>query len=163
MKHAIIVLLAFSLTPLTVAQNKKVPWKEMAYASDGFAITVPYPPLPHADANIPETNTYPIYFPDADGIRLSLCVMHQSRNCSETLGRLKRNPSADPSSIRELSIDGHPGLEYRWQTDRDTMGLERYYCVNDRWYIFAARWPKAHQYPPLIDRVIKSFRLTKAE
>jgi hypothetical protein len=77
MNRVIIFLLTLSLTLFAVSQTRKSPWKEMIYASDGFAITVPYPPLPHADATIPDTNAYTIYLPGESDIGLTLRVMKQ--------------------------------------------------------------------------------------
>jgi hypothetical protein len=142
MKHMPALAYAILVPAFLFAQKEKMPWTEMTYAADGFAITVPYPPLPHSDPSVPDTSTYPIYLPHEPQIKLTLRVIHKQRDCGVDLALLKYRASrkatadgalaassVDISSIKDVSIQGYPGLEYLWHANPSTMGLERYYCI----------------------------------
>jgi hypothetical protein len=169
-----ILVLMILIAALCPAQVKEQPWQELVYVTDGFALTAPYPPLPHADAEVRNTNTYTIYLPDQKNVGLTLRVMHDQHDCKATLQLLrngitgKQSTSAassrvDVASIKDVSINGHPGLEYQWQVDVSTTGFDRHYCVNRLFYIFSATWPKRMTLPPVVKRVMDTFRLVQSE
>jgi len=170
MKRPVSMILIIST--LCLAQPKKMRWQEISYPADGFAITVPFPSLPHPDAQVPDTNTYPVYFPGQNGVRMTIRVKHQVSSCNEILNDLKMwitgksddNSQIEASSIKELFLNGHDGVEYRWRLNSSTMAFERHYCGDDgRLYVFAALWPKGLQFPNSVRRVLDSFRLVKPE
>ena len=156
---------ALSFASLAFGQSEKVQWKEHIFASEGFALTVPYAPKPHRDANVADATVYTINLPNASTVTLR--VLHKPRDCRATLGQLKdgavggRAPGAEPSSVKDVSIDGHPGIEYRWNLAPARVVLERHYCVDGRFYTFSVGWPGAHPLPAAATRIMNSFRLVK--
>jgi hypothetical protein len=170
MKRALSIILVIST--LCLAQPKDVQWQEISYPPDGFAVTVPFPPLPHSDAQVPNTNTYPVYFPGQNDVRMTIRVKHQVSSCNEILHDLKiritatsdDNSQIEASSIKELFLNGHDGVEYRWRLNSSTMAFERHYCGDDgRLYVFSALWPKQLQFPNPVQRVLDSFRLVRPQ
>jgi hypothetical protein len=166
MNRLVLCLFTVSVALFAAAQTGKTEWKELIYASDGFALTAPYPPLPHADAQIPDTNTYTVNIPQENS-SVTLRVMRQPRNCDATFKQFKDlakvvENHVDISSLKDLTIDGYPGLEYRAQSS-DTTEFSRYYCVNGQFYAFTTRWPSKSHLPVSIARVMDSFRLVKAD
>jgi hypothetical protein len=137
-------------------------WKEYVFADDGFAITLPNAPNPHADATLPEFTVYSVSLPG--NAMLSLRVSHQDQDCAATLaqlkdGALKGKSGIDPSSVKNPSIDGSQGLEYEYTLSRDGGSSDRFYCVNDRFYAFSMRWLGTQALPPSLEHVVASFRL----
>ena len=166
MKRALSIILVIST--LCLAQRKNVRWQEISYPADGFAVTVPFPALPHPDAQVPDTNTYPVYFPGQSDVRMTIRVKHQVSSCNEILNELKMritgksddNSQIEASSIKELFVNGHDGLEYRWRLSSSTMAFERHYCgESGRLYVFSALWPRELQFPNSVQHVLDSFRL----
>src|ERR1051326_5078381 len=149
MTHILALAFAIFVPALSFAQIEKKAWTDMTYAADGFAITVPYPPVPHADPSVRDATTYPIFLPHEPQTKLTLRVIHKQRDCSVDLALLKERASGkaiadgapasrvDISSIKDVSIQGYRGLEYLWQVNSSTMGLERYYCVKGQFYVFS--------------------------
>jgi hypothetical protein len=165
MKRALLIILVIST--LCLAQPKNVRWQEISYPADGFAVTIPFPPVPHPDAQMADTNTYPVYFPGQNDVRMTIRVKHQVSSCGEILNDLKiriagksdDNSQIEASSIKELFLNGHEGVEYRWRLNSSTMAFERHYCGDDgRLYVFSAGWPKELQFPNSVQRVLDSFR-----
>jgi len=150
---------------LVFAQHKTV-WKEYLFADDGFAITLPDEPNPHTDPTLPEMTVYtPSLLSNA---KLTLRVSHQNRDCAATLAQLKDGAlqgkeGIDPSSVKDVSIDGHAGLEYQYSSNAYLVSSDRFYCVNGRFYAFSTNWPSTPPRPEGVDRVIKSFRLLNPE
>jgi len=150
---------------LDLAHHQIASWKEYVFADDGFAITLPEAPSPHPDAALPEMTVYSVSV--APGARLSLRVSHEDRNCAETLAQLKdgalRGKSGiDPSSVTGVSVDGHPGLEYRYRVDTELSSSDRFYSVNGRFYTFSSNWTGSGPPPAGVLRSISSFRLLGA-
>lgn len=149
-----------------LAQHQIASWKEYVFANDGFAITFPESPNPHPDAALHEMTVYSTFV--TPGARLSLRVSHENRNCAETLaqlkdGALKGKSGIDPSSVTDVSLDGHPGVEYQYKLDTDLSSSDRFYCVNGRFYTFSSNWPGRGPRPADVLRIISSFRLLDAE
>jgi hypothetical protein len=149
----------------SIIQSQTV-WKEYVFADDGFAITLPDTPKPHADATLPDFTVYSVSLPG--NTMLSLRVSHQDRDCAATLaqlkdGALKGKSGIDPSSVKNPSIDGNQGLEYEYTVSRDGGSCERFYCVIGRFYAFSIRWLGTQVPPDSVDRVLSSFRLLNTE
>jgi hypothetical protein len=141
-------------------------WKEYTFADDGFAITVPESPNPHPDATLPDMTVYTVSV--QPGTRLSLRVSHQKRDCASTLaqlrdGALKGKSGIDPSSVKDVRVDGHLGVEYQYKDDSGLFSAERFYCVNGMFYMFSARWPSSQPQPAAVERIVSSFRLLNPE
>jgi len=154
-----------SWAALALAQRQTAPWKEYVFADDGFAITVPDVPYPHPDTQLPEMTVYTVSL--QSDVKLSLRVSHQNRDCDATLaelkdGALKGKSGIDPSSVKDLFVDGHPGVEYQYGLG-DRSSLDRFYCVNGRFYSFSSSWSHNQPRPAAVARAVSSFRLLKAE
>jgi hypothetical protein len=168
-KSGISALLSISLwASFVFAQRQESQWpqwKEYVYAEDGFAITLPDDPQPHPDSSLPDMTVYTVVVPPHGN--LSLRVSHQDRDCAATLaqlkdGVLKGQPGIDPDSLKDVSIAGHPGLEYQYTRSVFT-AWDRFYCVNGRFYTFSTGWPRTEARPPAAMRIVSSFRLLKRE
>lgn len=145
-----------------LARPQIASWKEYVFADDGFAITFPESPIPHPDAWLPEMTVYSVSV--TPFARLSLRVSHEDRDCAETLAQLKDRAlegksGINPSSVTEVSVDGHPGVEYQYKLDTDLSSSDRFYCVNGRLYTFSSNWPSSGPQPAGVLRIISSFRL----
>jgi hypothetical protein len=141
-------------------------WKEYTFADDGFAITVPESPNPHPDATLPDVTVYTVSV--LPGTKLSLRVSHQKKDCASTLAQLKDGAlmgksGIDPSSVKYVSVDGHPGMEYQYRDDSDLFSADRFYCVNGVFYMFSVRWPSTQPQPAAVARIVSSFRLLNPE
>jgi len=147
------------------AQQSRSSWKEYVNQEEGFAVTVPESPTHHPDASTPEFMVYAIPMPNK--IVLNLRVSNRKHDCGEFLDQLKHNLLApnsgiDPATVKTLSIDGNPGLEYQWISPLHT-NSDRYYCVEGKFYVFSASWAKHESQPASIEQVEKSFRLLNAK
>ena len=143
-------------------QRQVVLWKEYIFADDGFAITLPEAPSTNSDPSLPEMNVFTVsVLPDT---KLRLQVSRQNRDCSATLaqlrdGAIQGKSGADPKSVKEVSIDEHPGLEYQYRNGTERSLSDRLYCVNGKFYWFSSNWPSAQPRPSGVDRILSSFRL----
>jgi hypothetical protein len=158
MKAAVALVLLLSI-PGSGQQSSR--WKEFVFQLDKFAITAPGEPTTHSDAKNPEFTVYSIPMPDK--IVLNLRVSNQSRECAPMLDQLADGArrgldGMDPSSVKTISIDGNPGVEYQWISPVHT-NSDRYYCVQGKFYVFSASWKKFAARPAVIDRVETSLRL----
>lgn len=159
----LLLLLCASLVP---AQSKPSDsWKEYVFQNDLFAITAPEPPTHHVDMTTPEFMVYSIPMPGKTV--LNLRVSNRTRDCASFLGQLKDGAlqgkdGMDPASVKTISLDGNPGVEYQWISPLH-LNFDRYYCVSGKFYVFSASWEKTEKRPPVIDRVESSLRLLKAE
>jgi hypothetical protein len=160
----LIVSLAFACPASVLSQQEKSTWKEYRSAVDGFALTVPTLPTPHDSPAFPGATAYliPLKEPDSGVV---LRVKNEGHDCSGVIALLKsgKKSSADASSVRDLSIEGHPGVEYRWKKSSSYTILERWYCVDARLYVFSVNWPTAQSFPTEATIILDSFRLLSKE
>jgi hypothetical protein len=160
------ILLLLSCATLVAAQNQSSSaWKEYVFQVDGFAITAPEQPTHHVDMSTPEFMVYSIPLPAKNVMNLR--VSNRTRDCASFLGKLKDGAlqgknGMDPASVKNISLEGNPGVEYQWISPLHS-NLDRYYCVSGRFYVFSASWQKGESRPPIIDRVESSLRLLKPE
>jgi hypothetical protein len=156
-----VVLLALSVSELASGQQEEPIWKEFTYPSDGFALSAPAEPKPHDSPALPGATAYVVQLGADTGVVLKAKT---TLDCSGVVPRLKesilagKDASVDQPSLKDLSLDGQPGLEYRRKTTSNTI-LERWYCVDGHLYIFSVTWPSAQPFPDAATRVLKSFRL----
>ena len=158
-------LVLLGLATLAFGQRQSRSWKEYVYADDGFAVTLPSAPVPHKDPANPTMNVYTVAL-GADSW-LSLRVDHQNRDCATTLaelrnGALKGKSGIDPSSIKDVSVGGHAGLEYEYSPAADRISSDRFYCVNGHFYAFSVGRPISKTRPVAVDRIISSFRIVNS-
>lgn len=146
------MMLIILLGSFSTAQSKET-WKEYSYPEDGFAITLPTPPNTHPDRNIPNATAYSVSLtPD---FAFTLRVVRESRDCSLVLGKLR---TANPS-VKDVTIDGHPGVEYESDVSTERVVRLRYYCLNGRTYILAVNRERNSLLLPAAAKIINSFRL----
>lgn len=157
-------LVLLSITTLALGQRQSWSWKEYVYADDGFAVTLPSAPVSHKDPTNPDINVYTVDFGGGSG--LSLRVVHQTRDCAATLkefkeGTTKERPAdpVNPASVKDLLVDGRPGLEYEFKHGSDRTVYNRLYCVNGHFYAFSVARPISTPRPAAADRIIDSFRI----
>lgn len=156
------IAVAVSWVVFASAQPKTQAWKEYVFPDDGFAITLPQAPNPHADSALPEFTVYSISLQPT--VRLSLRASHQNRDCAATLaqledGALKGKSGITPSSVKHPSAEGGQGLEYEYEGGPERISSDRFYCVNGKFYAFSSNWPRTQSRPTALTRAINSFRL----
>lgn len=157
----LIVFLAFAFPAPVLSQQEKSTWKEYRSTADGFALTVPTLPTPHDSQVFPGATVYTVYVvPLKADSEVVLKVKKEKGDCSSMISFLK-SPSFWP--VREISIEGHPAVEYRWNKSSASTILERWYCVGDRLYVFLVNWPSAQPFPTEATMILDSFRLLPKE
>lgn len=160
----LIVFLAIARPAPIFGQQGKSEWKEYKSVADAFTLSVPTLPTPHNSPVLPGATEYLIPLRNVDS-GLVLRVKKEEPDCSSTISRLKdrisskKNSAGGPSSVREVSTDGHSGIEYRVKRNSYITILERWYCVNDRLYIFSVTWPGAQSFPTEASIILDSFRV----
>ena len=139
-------------------------WKEYVFPKDGFALTSPSAPNPHPDMQLLDATAYTMGFPRTNEA-ITLRVLHQPHDCSTYLNELKtgvqagKQPGADASSLKDISISGFPGVQYDWSVNPARVMQERYYCVRNQFYSFAIARPAREPLSQEAKRVLSSFRL----
>lgn len=151
----LIVFLAFAFPAPVLSQQEKSTWKEYRSTADGFALTVPTLPTPHDSPAFPSATVYEVPLKADSGVVLR--VKQLEHDCSGVISLLKSTP------VREISIEGHPAVEYRWNKSSASTILERWYCVGDRLYVFLVNWPSAQPFPTEATMILDSFRLLPKE
>lgn len=155
------LVLIFSLAfafPAPVLSQEKSTWKEYRFTADGFALTVPTLPTPHDSPAFPGATVYEVPLKADSGVVLR--VKKLGHDCSGVISLLK-SPSARP--VREISIEGHTGVEDRWNKSSVSTILERWFCVGERLYVFLVNWPTAQPFPTEATMILDSFRLLPQE
>jgi hypothetical protein len=159
----IVVALWFSAISVLASSQARKAWKEYVYAQDGFALRAPHDPDAHVDAALPDSTAYTVRLSPDDVITIR--VPHEKRDCNAVLGKLRdgvRNgkmQKSRASSLKEVSISGHPGLEYEWNVSPSTVTRERYYCVNGQFYILSGSRSGDRPLSVEATRILESFRL----
>lgn len=121
-------------------------------------------PTPHDSPALPGATAYTIPLKGTDS-GVVLRVKKGAADCASVISRLKQSAKngatseADPSSVKDLSIDGHPGVEYRWAKNDIYTHLERFYCGDGRIYVFSVNWRSAESFPVEATIILDSFRL----
>jgi hypothetical protein len=154
----IVFFFSLSISELAFGQQQKALWKEYAYPADGFALTAPSSPK-SLDSVVPHATAYIVQL-QAD---TRVVLRTQTTNgCSAAIPLLKekisKDPDLAPSSLKDISIDGHPGMEFQRKPDRQG-SFERWYCVDKRLFIFSVTWPGSQAFPVTATRILDSFRL----
>jgi hypothetical protein len=156
-----IVLFAPSVSDLAFSRQEGAIWKEYTYPADGFAFTAPTEPKLNYSSALPGATAYVVHLGPDTGVVLKAKT---TPDCTGVLPRLKENilarkdASVEHSSLKDLSLDGQPGFEYRRKTAANTI-LERWCCLDGHLYIFSVTWPSTQPFPDAATRVLKSFRL----
>ena len=162
MRNLSIVLLVLACPASIFCQREKSTWKEYKFAADGFALTVPTFPTPHHSPVLRGATAYVIPLNEVRGG--VVLRVKKGADCNNVISRRKeqirseKNSAVDPSSVRDVSIEGHAGLEYRWQRSKTYTILERWYCVDERLYVFSVNWLRAKPFPARATMILDSFR-----
>jgi len=162
-RHEIAGLLLLLLANAS-GQEAAAKWAEYMFAKDGFAITSPFAPNPHPDTQLADSTAYTIHFPSTDEA-ITLKVLHQPHDCDTYLSELKsgvlarKQPGVNPSSLKEISINGCKGVQYESHVNPDRVLQERYYCAKNLFYAFAIVHPAHRPLSADANRLLDSFRL----
>ena len=149
------------LAPQAIQQGT-VFWKKYTFKKDGFAITLPQEPTLHLDNLLPYTTVYTVAVsPESNW---ALRVARREMDCKVILANLKTDAlngesNADPSSVKDVFINGFPGLEYLFKVSMRTYSYDWYYCVNGKFYIFSSAWSGRQSVPADVTRIVDSFHL----
>jgi len=159
----LVVLVFFGRSNVSFAQSKEPTWKEYSYPEDGFAIMLPHAPRKHPDKNIPDTTAYSVNInPD---YAFTLRVRRNARDCNAVLDQLRggvlsgKARGSNPSSLKNVTLNGHSGLEYEWNVSDEKVARERYYCGEGRIYILAVNRQRNEPLLPAAAKIINSFRM----
>jgi hypothetical protein len=156
----IVLLFALSASELAFGQQEKQTWQEYTYPADSFAVTAPTAPNPHASPALPGGTSYMVQLSTDTGVVLRAKTVP---DCSGVIPRRKesllsgKDARVGHSSLKDLSLNGHAGLEYKWKTPANTV-LERWYCIDGHLYILSASWPSSQPFPEAATRILDSFR-----
>jgi hypothetical protein len=157
-KFASILVVLLAPSVLAVAQAASPAWKEYVYPTDGFAITLPSPPSVWKDPDHPNTQ-YTVH-PSSDVV-VNLSAAGDVEDCPAQLGSWKQGMRArwGPSSLKEVSLAGHAGFECEHKGQQGDEIYGRFFCENGTLYTVAASWPVDNPKPPVVTRIVESFRI----
>jgi hypothetical protein len=150
--------IAFAQQINQASQKKKSQpeWKEYAYPAYGFAITVPQVPK---ETPLKNSTQYRLYWDSDADVVVDLDVTSSSTGfCSEWLASARR-VLKDSRITSVVTINGTPTVEGDGDRNGLQAGYQREQCINERLYNFEAGWPKDQSKPPVVGRVVSSFRL----
>src|SRR5579864_5709943 len=163
--ETIFLLFALSASELAFGQQEKQIWKEYKYPADSFAVTAPTAPKPHASPALPGATAYAVQLGTDTGV---VVRAKTTPDCSRVIPRqketllLSKDANVDRSSLKDLSLDGHAGLEYQWKTPANTV-LERWYRIDGHLYILSVSWPSGQPFPEAATRILNSFKFVTPE
>jgi hypothetical protein len=60
-----------------------------------------------------------------------------------------------PGSFKQISIGGSPALQYEYSFSDTQVGFERYYCADQKLYVFNVVYPANQPRPRDSDRIFK--------
>jgi len=136
-------------------------WKEYKYPQDGFAITFPYAPSPHADAVNPGMTVYTIRLTPQSAISIR---SKPAANCgSELRDAVKATASQlGDASPRFFSVAGHDAFEDE-RKNGDHWSYMRLWCGDKEVFSASLRWPLNESKPAAALRILNSFRIIPGE
>ena len=123
----------------------------------GFAITVPRVPK---ETPIKNGAQYRLYWDEKTNAVVNLMAYQSPTDCSAWLA-WARNTFKDANSTRVITMKGMPTIEGDANRNSLQAGYQRRHCVNGRMYSFEAGWPKDQGKPPIVGRIMDSFRLLR--
>lgn len=146
-------------------KNKESQWKEYTYVRDSFAIRAPGSPRIYPDPQASDVQIYrwelasQVIFTIHSGVR---------PNCLDVLAKMKNEPPKNqfgenvPGSMKDISLNGHKGLEYEAILVTGRRAFERLYCAKERSYSVTVAFPGNQTKPIEADRMFSSFRLLES-
>jgi len=168
MTRLLAVLLLVGACCATDAKGTKQNWKRYTFAEDGFIISLPAPVKPHKDSQDPNFNIYSV--PLETNSLLNLRAASRFTDCDVAMRGLRQMlenskvPDYRPpiaGSFKQFLIGGSRALQYEYQFSNNQKGFDRYYCTNQKLYIFSVVYPKDQARPASSDRVWESFQLIR--
>lgn len=164
---ASLLALAFTFFGSALGQQNNSSWQEYRYPADGFAIKAPAAPKPQPSPALPGATAYPMQLKDDKAF--VVVRVKPMPDCGTFLARYRetlvsgKEPDVDLSSLRDLALSDHSGLEYKRRVPVKTV-MERWYCTDSHLYALSVVWPSSASMPATATRIVESFRLlTKIE
>ena len=160
-------LITLMIVCATLAQNSKAgQWRELVYSQDGFAITAPSAP---ADINLDPNDRYVVVYAwhRAGDITITVRVAHRKQDCPQVLAKAKEglpknsDQPVTPGSIKGITLQGNPGLEYEYQYRTGRKAFERLYCTPEIGFALTASSASSLPRPVIAIRMLDSFRLVR--
>ena len=152
------------------AKDNKQQWKEYTFEDDGFMVSLPAPVTPHKDVKDPKFNVYSVSL--GTNSLLNLRASSQLTDCDVFISQLRHKlqdikPPEKyaplPGSFKQISIGGSPALQYEYNVNDAQTGFERYYCADQKLYIFSVVYPAKQPRPSDSDRILDSFELIRED
>lgn len=157
------------ITGLVVeAKDNKQQWKEYTFEDDGFMVSLPAPATPQKDSKDPKFNVYSV--PLSTNSLLNLRASNQFIDCDVFISQLRHRlqdikPPEKyaplPGSFKQIVLGGSPALQYEYNFSDTQTGFERYYCTDQKLYIFSVVYPANQPRPSDSDRILNSFELIR--
>ena len=175
LKHAFAALLVGALAVGTSAQTE---WKEFRSKEGGFEVLTPVTPAYRKQSSNTPAGTFDVHFFAASATPHTYVISYldfpeAQINESGPAAVLEANRDSFVQGVRgklaedqKVSLDRHPGREFRVERpgDGQAAGREyrvRQYLVRNRLYQVIAVSPKADSAPPELARFLDSFKLLK--
>jgi hypothetical protein len=159
--------LAFTFFGVALGQQENSSWQEYTYAADGFAIKAPAAPKPQPSPALPGATAYPMQLKDDKAF--VVVRVKPTPDCSTFLARYRetlvsgKDSDVDLSSLRDVTLSDHSGLEYKRKVHVNTV-MERWYCTDSHLYALSVVRSSSASMPATATRIVESFRLlTKTE
>lgn len=158
------VLVPSAIIGVASAQNARPTWKQYSFPEDGFAISLPDAPRKHPDRAIPDATAYSVNI-NPDYAFTVRAKKDPSGECRAALVQIRegvlsgRAQGSDPSSLKEVQLDGHAGIEFEWKVSEDKVVRERYYCGEGRMYVLAVNREINQPLLPEAVKILQSFTL----
>lgn len=156
------LLIALALSCAIVALAQSGDWKEYSFPEDGFSISSPETPSKQPDKHVPNATAYSVKINPRN--TFTLRVRRESHPCDVVLEGIRHGVLSggilysDPKSLKDISLQGHPGLSYEWTILDDKLGYFRYYCAEGKVYSLSAKHEKNHPFLPEYVKIMNSFR-----
>lgn len=164
--HWLKIALAFVACTAMAQEKAAQDWKEYSFPEDGFALSAPSPirvsPLSSGG------RIYDLHLKGNLGFHL--IPKNESGNEKMFLAIVRwdiaRNPGFIKGSDKDISISGHPGVQYEKTMSCSGCGsvstlhvLARVYALGHKGFFLDVSYPESPVCPPEAERLMDSFRI----